>query len=139
MFTILFAALGELLVWGVLTYALYRLVFWKSIKEKKFVKLNKENAEKLAVLILKSNSTKEISAFLKDNTSFLSKQTFVALVEHLDYVSVLNEEPLKARFEELVPELKDDSGIFVEEIHLPDPPRSAMEVLNDPPTLGSKN
>jgi hypothetical protein len=116
MFTILFAALGELLVWGMVAYVLYRLVFWKSIKERKILKQNKENAEKLAILMLKSSSVKEISSFLKDNTSFLSEKTFTVLVEHLDYISVLNDEPLKARFEDLETKTSNsDEELIIEE------------------------
>lgn len=103
MFTLLFAAVGEFLLWVGGAYVVYRVVFYSSIKKKKELKLQKENAEKLSSLILKSSSPKEISEFMKNNVSFLSKETFTKLNEHLEFTNVLSEEPLKARFENLEP------------------------------------
>ena len=107
MFTILFASVVEFALWSAAIYVGYRILFYKSIKEKKEMKVKHDNAEKIALIMLKSSSNKEVQNFMKDNVSFLSKETFNKLNEHLDYLNVLSEEPLKARFEELEPAFED--------------------------------
>ena len=135
MFTLAFILLTlvEGAAWCAAFYGLYRIIFFSSIQKKKQLKEEKSKAEKVAQIILKSSSSKEISEFTKSHAHLLSEDTIKKLSEHLEFINVLSEEPLKARFEEL--EIKDNSGIKVEEIILDEPPRDVMDILKNPPTL----
>lgn len=114
MFIYLFGALIEFGLWTISIYIVYRLIFAKSIAERKKIKNLKLDSEKLALLVLKSNNIGEVLLFMKDNVSSLSNETFIKLNEHLDYLNIMSEEPLKARFKEL--ELIEDSDLSQEEI-----------------------
>jgi hypothetical protein len=114
MFIYLFGALIEFGLWTIGIYVVYRLIFSKSIIERKRLKNLKLDNEKLALLVLKSNDIDKVSSFMKENVSSLSNETFIKLNEHLDYLNIMSEEPLKARFKEL--ELPEDYNLNQEEI-----------------------
>jgi hypothetical protein len=134
MFVYLFGSITELLLWVGGTYLLYRVIFSKSISDKKIMKLKRETSEKLSLLTLKSSDPQEVTEFIKLNVNFLSQETFKKLTEHLDFLNVLTEVPLKTRFEHLE---KNNIGPQINEIILNEPIPTPIEVLKNPPTLKS--
>jgi len=127
MFTILFGAIFNFVLWVAGAYIVYRVIWNKSITEKQNLKNKKASTEKLAVLMLKSSSSKEVSFFLKDNVDYLSEVSFKKLTDHLEFLDVMSEEPLKARFEDLENKPKV--------ITLNEPARNVMDILENPPRI----
>lgn len=130
MFVYLFGAIVELALWVGGIYLVYRVVFSKSIAEKKKAKARKIELERLVYLTLKASKPDKVDEFLKANIKDLSKEDFDKLTEHLEYLNVLSDEPLKARFDTL-----EKNQATINEIHLDDPTPSPTEVLKNPPKL----
>ena len=128
MFVYLFGAVVELLLWVGGIYLVYKVVFSKSISEKKKAKIRKIELERLVLLTLKSSKPEEISEFIKSNLKELPEKDFSKLTEHLEFLNVLSDAPLRARFEDL--EKKNTQGL-INEIVLDTPPPDPIEVLRN--------
>jgi aconitase B len=101
MFTALIGAIVEASLWLSGIYILYRVLFANTIKADSNFKLAQSTAEKMAIVKLLSNSSKEISEFLNSNTQFLTIDTVKKLAEKLEMIRIIGDEDVSNKFENL--------------------------------------
>ncbi len=111
MFPLLFESLFELMVGAAIIIGGCHLLFAKSMARESALKQNKKAAENMAIVKLHSNDSKDIEKFLNENAQYLSTDIVEKLADRLETVRILNEEPLKKRFEDLETHqrVKDDA------------------------------
>lgn len=101
MFALLIESIFELVIGVTVIIGAYHLVFAKSIAREATLKQNKRMAANMAIVKLHSNDSADIMKFLNDNAQYLSEDVVEKLADRLETVRILNEEPLKQRFEDL--------------------------------------
>lgn len=101
MFPLLIESVLELLVGVTIIIGGYHFIFAKSIAHETAIKQNKKRAANMAIVKLHSNDSTDIMNFLNDNAQYLSEDMVEKLADHLETVKIINEEPLKQRFEDL--------------------------------------
>lgn len=101
MFPLLIESIFELIIGVTIMVGGYHLIFAKSIAREAALKQNKKMAANMAIVKLHSNDSADIMKFLNDNAQYLSADVVEKLADHLEGTRILNEEPLKQRFEDL--------------------------------------
>lgn len=101
MFALAFQSVFDFLFGVLILYGGYRLVFYKSLAKEAELKVAKDSAIKLAIVKLHSDDVKDIEEFLNKNAQYLSVDTIEKLADKIETLKIINDEPLKRRFENL--------------------------------------
>jgi hypothetical protein len=116
MFAVAFESIFDFVMGVLIIYGSYRLVFYKSLNKEAELKSAKMAAIKLAIVKMHSNDHQDIESFLNKNAQYLEVSMVEKLADKLETLKILNDEPLKKRFEDLenhqrvspVPEVHDN-------------------------------